>query len=169
MNEPWVRQMGPRVDGVLEGFVHRTKRWWENGARHYSEGSPRARELAFESRYVTHGRPDPVNAVYMEGALAARVALDYFQGALEATLSDSLFSSFALARCSLEATARSYWLLDPRKSLQARLLQGAQYRAWSLEEKRKAVAATPGSDFDTEVAELRESSNRFSTGPDVTG
>ena len=161
MNEAWVQQMGPVVDVVLEAFVHDTEAWWESGCRGHAGGSLRAEELASEIQYVTHRRPDPVNAVYTIGELSARVALDYLRGALEATLSDSLFSSFALARCSLEATARAYWLLDPGKGLEDRLLRGAQYHAWCLEEMRKAVAAAPRRELATEVAKLKNQQQRI--------
>ena len=154
MNEAWVRQMGPVVDRVLKAFVHGTEKWWESGLRHHATDSLRAREVVSGRQFVTHGRPDPVDAVYINGTLSARVALDYLRGALEATLSDSLFSSFALARCSQEATARAYWLLDPRKSQADRLLRGAKYHAWCLEEMRKAVAAAPGPALAAEIAKL---------------
>lgn len=155
MNDEWVREATPFVDALRVQFVAEVKAWWDYGARRHSVDSLCAHDLAVESQYATEERPTPVQTLHADGAGALRSSLDYLEGAIDVVLSDSLFSSFALTRCSLEGSARGYWLLDSNLGLRERLLRGAQYRAWYLAERRRAVDAAPNDDLAADLAMLK--------------
>ena len=115
----------------------------------------RAKDILAESQYITHGQPCPVYDAYATGELCLRFAQEYLWGATESILSKSMFPSFALARSSLEATARGYWLLAPDIGIEERLRRHAQYYAHYLVEVRKTVDTAPQGALAAEVANLK--------------
>ena len=152
MNELWLEQAEPLVRDLRKAFDDDTEKWWQHGLRRYSKDSLRAKEISAESQYDTHGQPSPVYDAYATGELCLRFAQEYLWGATDSILSSSLFPSFALARCSLEATARGCWLLDPDIGIEERLYRGAQYYAQCLAEVRKTVNTAPQGALAAEVA-----------------
>ena len=155
MNEQWLDQAEPLVCDLHKAFNRNTEKWWQNGLRRHSEESLRAQEVSAESKYVGFGEPSPVADAYTTGEVSLRFAQDYLWGATDAVLSNSLFSSFALARCSLEATARCYWLIDPDIGIEERLHRYAQYFAQCFAEVRKTFNAAPQELLATQLERLK--------------
>ena len=155
MSEQWLQQAEPLVHDLRKAFDDDTERWWQNSLRRCSEDSLRAKDILAESQYITHGQPSPVYDAYATGELCLRFAQEYLWGATESILSKSMFPSFALARSSLEATARGYWLLAPDIGIEERLRRHAQYYAHCLVEVRKTVDTAPQGALAAEVANLK--------------
>ena len=155
MNETWKEQAAPLVRDLRRAFDSDTERWWQLGRREYSIDSPRAREISADPQYATPSQPAPIYDAYANGELSLRFAQEYLWGAIDSILFKSLFPSFALARCSLEATARGYWLLEPDIEIKKRLKREAKYYAKCLAEMRKMLNSTPQEALSTEVATLK--------------
>lgn len=154
MNDPWRQQTEPLIRDLQRAFDNDTEAWWENGRRRHSNGSLQASELLSEPRYATHGQRSPVYDAYATGAVSIRLSQEHLWGAFDSILSRSMFSSFALARCSLEAAARGYWLLDPDIRVEQRLLRESQYYARCLAEVRKMMNAAPQSALSGDVRRI---------------
>ena len=155
MNELWRQQVEPLVRELRKAFDGDLETWWESGRRQYSSQSLRAKEVLAESQYVTHGQPSPVYDAYATGELSLRFAQEYLWATIDSILSSSLFPPFALARCSLEATARGYWLLAPEIGIEERVRRGGQYYAQCLAEVRKMLDAAPQGSLTARVTRLK--------------
>ena len=142
MNEAWKEQAAPLVHDLRRAFDNDTERWWQLGLRKYLIDSPRAREISADSQYAVPSQPAPVSDAYANGQLSLRFAQEYLWGAIDSILYKSIFPSFALARCSLEATARGYWLLEPDIEIKERLRREAKHYAQCLTEMRKMLNST---------------------------
>ena len=151
MNRLWRKRMKPLARGLLEAFDDALENWWQNGVRQPSAGSLQAEETLSQSQYATRGQPEPVKDAYAIGAISLRHSQEHLWGAIDSIFSKSMFSSFALARCSLESTARGYWLLDPTIGVKERLRREAQYYAYCLAEVRKMLCAGPQDALSAEV------------------
>ena len=140
------------VEQIHFRFVDQIDVWWQGGLRRYENSSIQATDMRSQTDYISHNRTDPIETSYNDAISALQMSIDYFKGALDVVLSDSLFSSFALARSSLEAAARSYWLLDPSIDQKVRLCRCALYRAWYLSERQKAAKETASPEHASQLA-----------------
>jgi len=138
----WEDAASPMVAVVTDALDSLDERE-DGGERTVEPDSIRARETAFDGDWANEDRPDPVTTAYCDGEMYANAARDHLRGAANVVLTSTaaIYSSFVLARSSIEAAAYGAWLLEPGIGVKSRLERGFIDRCWQLSESVKMLQA----------------------------
>lgn len=133
------REVALRSIEAVDKFIQQTSVLWNRHEHKPSVGSQAAKELS------EFPRSESIGTVYSQGTILIEVAADYAFAVIR-TLTEPAQSiaPWACARCCLETSALSMWLLDTKINAEERVKRSLAFRYEGFEQQAKFAQATKG-------------------------